>query len=93
MVAAYSPRIRPGLPVSFPLRWDEIDAVTPGDFTIRTAPERLGDADPWRELMPAPQALDADLVAEGHTIPVARVQAMHEGKRRKKAAADPNPPA
>ncbi|MCE0535447.1 hypothetical protein LWF15_07995 [Kineosporia rhizophila] len=93
VVAAYSPRIRPGLPVSFPLRWDEIDAVTPGDFTIRTAPERLGDADPWRELMPAPQALDADLVAEGHTIPVARVQAMHEGKRRKKAAADPNPPA
>ena len=26
------------------------------------------------------------LVAEGHTIPVARVQAMHEGKRRKRAA-------
>ena len=27
-----------------------------------------------------------DLVAEGHTIPIARVQAMHEGRRRKKAA-------
>jgi hypothetical protein len=25
-------------------------------------------------------------VAEGHTIPVARVAAMHEGKRRKRAA-------
>ena len=29
--------------------------------------------------------LGADLVAEGHAIPVARVQAMHEGKRRARA--------
>jgi hypothetical protein len=35
--------------------------------------------------MPAPQALPAELVAEGHTIPVARVAAMHEGRRRKRA--------
>ncbi len=34
----------------------------------------------------APQALPEELVAEGRTIPVARVQAMHEGKRRKRAA-------
>lgn len=85
VVAAYSPRVRPGVPVSFPLDWDALDDVTPRDLTIRTAPGLLGDRDPWRELMPAPQALDADLVAEGHTIPVARVQAMHEGKRRKRA--------
>ena len=32
--------------------------------------------------MPAPQPLPAELIEEGHTIPVARVQAMHEGKRR-----------
>jgi hypothetical protein len=38
--------------------------------------------------MPAPQQLDADLVAEGHAIPVARVQAMHEGKRRARARRD-----
>ena len=36
--------------------------------------------------MPAPQSLPADLIAEGHEIPVARVQAMHEGKRRKARA-------
>jgi hypothetical protein len=30
--------------------------------------------------MPAPQRLGADLVEEGPTIPVARVQAMHEGQ-------------
>jgi hypothetical protein len=36
--------------------------------------------------MPAPQELPADLVAEGHEIPIARVQAMHEGKRRARTA-------
>jgi bifunctional non-homologous end joining protein LigD len=41
--------------------------------------------------MPAPQQLDADLLAEGHTIPVARVQAMHEGKRRARARREPAP--
>jgi len=86
VVAAYSPRARPGVPVSFPVGWDDLDRITPRDFTVRTALERLGDADPWRELMPAPQALPEDLVAEGHEIPVARVQAMHEGKRRARAA-------
>jgi bifunctional non-homologous end joining protein LigD len=32
--------------------------------------------------MPGPQQLNAELIEEGHAIPVARVQAMHEGKRR-----------
>lgn len=85
VIAAYSPRIRPGVPVSFPLRWSDVDAVNPADFTLRTAPDLLGDTDPWQSEMPAPQALPADLIAEGHTIPIARVQAMHEGKRRAKA--------
>jgi hypothetical protein len=31
--------------------------------------------------------LSADLIAEGHEVPVARVAAMHEGKRRKRAKA------
>ena len=35
-----------------------------------------------------PAAASADLVAEGHGIPVARVQAMHEGKRRARARRD-----
>jgi bifunctional non-homologous end joining protein LigD len=85
IVAAYSPRIRPGLPVSFPVAWDDLDDVRPGDFTVSTAPALLGNGDPWAEALPAPQRLPADLVAEGHTIPIARVQAMHEGKRRARA--------
>lgn len=86
IVAAYSPRVRPGAPVSFPVPWDEIENVSPRDFTIRNAAALLGDRDPWAEALPAPQRLSADLVAEGHEIPVARVAAMHEGKRRKRAA-------
>jgi DNA ligase D-like protein (predicted polymerase) len=88
IVAAYSPRIRPGLPVSFPLSWDELDDARPGDFTVTTTAGLLGDRDPWAECLPAPQELPADLVAEGHAIPIARVQAMHEGKRRKRAERD-----
>lgn len=87
VVAAYSPRVRPGLTVSFPVAWDDLDDVTPRDFTIHTAPDLLGDTDPWAEHMPSPQELPADLIAEGHDIPVARVEAMHEGKRRKRAQA------
>jgi DNA ligase D-like protein (predicted polymerase) len=86
VVAAYSPRVRPGTPVSFPVAWDELDDITPADFTIHTALRQLGNRDPWREQMPEPQRLPAALVEEGHAIPVARVQAMHEGKRRARAA-------
>jgi hypothetical protein len=41
--------------------------------------------DPWRALLPSPQPVPADVIAEGHEIPIARVVAMHEGKRRKRA--------
>src|SRR3954466_13527825 len=82
VVAAYSPRVRPGLTVSCPVPWDDLDDVHPTDFPVRTAPGMLGDRDPWAAAMPAPQKLDPGLVEEGHTIPIARVQAMHEGKRR-----------
>ena len=47
VVAAYSPRVRPGAPVSFPVRWDDLDGVTPADFTVHTALGLLGDGDPW----------------------------------------------
>lgn len=82
VVAAYSPRARPGTPVSFPVSWDDLDAVRPADFTVHTAVAALGSSDPWAEHMPAPQALPADLLDEGHAIPGGRVAAMHEGKRR-----------
>jgi DNA ligase D-like protein (predicted polymerase) len=85
IVAAYSPRIRPGLPVSAPVAWDDLAAVRPREITVRTAREVLGGGDRWAELLPERQPLPADLVAEGHTIPVHRVAAMHEGRRRARA--------
>jgi DNA ligase D len=88
MVAAYSPRVRPGVPVSFPVAWEDLDRIAPSDFTVHSAPALLDRADPWMDQMPPPQQLDADLVAEGHTIPIARVRAMHEGKRRARARRD-----
>jgi DNA ligase D-like protein (predicted polymerase) len=94
VVAAYSPRARPGVPVSFPVPWADLDAAAPGDFTVHTAGKAIADGDPWAALMPAPQHLSAELIEEGRAIPGARVQAMHEGKRRARARrdADPAPP-
>ena len=45
VAAAYSPRVRPGVPVSFPLRWDDLDGVVPGDFTVHTAPGLVAGQD------------------------------------------------
>jgi bifunctional non-homologous end joining protein LigD len=85
VVAAYSPRIRPNTPVSFPVAWGELDRVVPTDFTIHNVPALLAGANPWADALPEPQALRGELIEEGRAIPVARVQAMHEGKRRARA--------
>ncbi len=85
IVAAYSPRVRSGLPVSAPVGWNALDDVHPADFTVTWGRSFPVD---WAAELPEPQTLPVDLVAEGHTIPIARVQAMHEGKRRKKAERD-----
>jgi bifunctional non-homologous end joining protein LigD len=87
VAAAYSPRIRPGAPVSFPVAWEELDSVQPRDFTVHTAPRLIAGRAPWLSELPE-QELSRDLIEEGHTIPIARVQAMHEGKRRARARRD-----
>ncbi len=49
-VCAYSPRARPGAPVSVPLDWRDL-AGGPDRWTLRTVPRRLQRlrADPWAE--------------------------------------------
>jgi DNA ligase D-like protein (predicted polymerase) len=82
IAAAYSPRLRPGTPVSFPVAWSDLADITPADFTLHTVPALLADTDPWATLMPAPQPLPSDLIEQGRTIPAARAQALHEQLRR-----------
>jgi DNA ligase D-like protein (predicted polymerase) len=88
VVAAYSPRVRATVPVSFPLNWDELDRVAPADFTIHTAVQLASERPSWTDLLPKPQRLPARLVDAGRAIPLGRVQAMHEGRRRARAMRD-----
>ena len=37
-VVALSPRARPGVPVSFPVSWKDLDGIEPSSFTIVSAP-------------------------------------------------------
>lgn len=90
VVAAYSPRARLGTPVSFPVSWDEVDGIVPSSVTIKNALDLLGDGDPWAEQMPGPQAIPAELIEQGRQLPPARVQAMHEGRRRARAKKSPS---
>jgi bifunctional non-homologous end joining protein LigD len=57
-VAPYSPRSKPGAPVSVPIAWKELTPRLKSDhFTIRTATERLKKADPWAAMEKTRQSL------------------------------------
>ncbi|RIL00893.1 MAG: DNA ligase D [Proteobacteria bacterium] len=49
-IASYSTRSRAGAPVAMPLFWEELGAAEgPPQWSLREAPARLNDADPWAE--------------------------------------------
>jgi bifunctional non-homologous end joining protein LigD len=61
-VGAYSPRARPGAPVSTPVSWEEVEqGVRPDEFTVETVPQRLSalPADPWAEINKIRQTISA----------------------------------
>ena len=60
--------------------------ISPADFTVHTALDALDRRVSWADSMPAPQRVPSDLIEQGRTIPVARVTATHEGKRRARRA-------
>ena len=52
LAAPFSPRTKPGAPVSMPLRWDELDGADPAAFTIHTALDRIArSGDPWADVL------------------------------------------
>jgi bifunctional non-homologous end joining protein LigD len=73
VASAYSVRPKPDARVSAPLRWDELDACDPADFTLWTMPKRFqaqGDAhaaiDEHADSIDALLELSARHEAEGH---------------------------
>ena len=66
-VAAYSPRHRPGVPVSLPINWDELDRddIRAAHFNLRNVAARIADqGDAWNMQAQLPaQALTQRVIA------------------------------
>ena len=63
-IGAYSPRARPGAPVSTPLFWHEVEhGLRPDDLTVATLPGRLAslETDPWAQIGKLRQSIGAAL--------------------------------
>jgi bifunctional non-homologous end joining protein LigD len=58
-VAPFSPRGRPGAPVSFPLAWAQVKAgLDPAKYTLRTVPPLLPRLSAWKDYERAERPLD-----------------------------------
>jgi bifunctional non-homologous end joining protein LigD len=66
-VAAWSARARPGLGISVPVRWDELEGLTSGaHWTVRTVHQRLDQGNsPWSNYDASRNALAAPMKALG----------------------------
>jgi len=65
-VAAFSARARPGLGVSVPLAWDELDALGSGaQWSVANIDERLAGPDPWAGYAKVRQGLSKAMKALG----------------------------
>jgi DNA ligase D-like protein (predicted polymerase) len=60
IASAWSPRARPGAPVSTPVSWAELEQISdPREFNVSTVPERLTDkGDPWQGIDDKHHSLD-----------------------------------
>ena len=59
VASAYSVRPKPDGRVSTPLDWEEVPAVEPADWTIRTVPERFDSKDPDARIDEAAGSLES----------------------------------
>ncbi|MGI6541884.1 MAG: non-homologous end-joining DNA ligase [Limnochordia bacterium] len=58
IVAPYVPRSLPGAPISLPVDWDELDDVTPGEWTIRALNRILARPAAFDTMYQVRQSLD-----------------------------------
>ncbi len=56
-IAPYSVRAREGAPVSLPIRWNELNSVTPNGIGMADAIARLRRKDPWADFFTIKQQL------------------------------------
>jgi bifunctional non-homologous end joining protein LigD len=68
-VCAWSARARPGLGVSIPVDWSELDSLRGGDhWCVKTVHERLGAGnDPWAGYAKAIRGLSAAMSSLGYS--------------------------
>jgi len=63
-VAVLSPRARAGASVSMPIAWKDVKkGLAPQAFTVRTAPQFLGKAKPWKDYVASARSL-ADAIKQ-----------------------------
>ena len=70
VASAWSVRATPDARVSLPLRWEEVGAVRPEDWTLTTAPERYAAGDPWAGMAAERGSLDGLLALAQELGPV-----------------------
>ncbi len=56
-VAPYSLRARVGAPVSMPIKWSELDTVSPNGIDMQEALKRIKRANPWKNFFEVKQKL------------------------------------
>jgi len=72
-VAAWSARARPGMGISVPVHWTELESLRSGDhWTVRNVGERLAMEDPWMDYARARRSLRPALQELGVDVPRAR---------------------
>jgi bifunctional non-homologous end joining protein LigD len=84
-VVAYSPRARPGAPVSLPLEWKELKKTQVGNsVTLLDVPARLKKrkTDPWADLLSIRQSISNEALRAVSNI---RAETIHKTRRRTKS--------
>jgi DNA ligase D len=77
IASAYSVRPRPGAPVSAPVAWEELELITPEEFTVATMPGRFAEVgdlhaaidDAAYPLQPLLEMYERDLARGGSDMP------------------------